>query len=80
MSFQDLSTGEMLFRLTQLEDPTLTCTAESEEVTDALGSVITTLYRSKKATFSATNSLVSLDLAAAQYVLRRRLLSLARRL
>lgn len=67
MSFQDLSTGEMLFRLTQLEDPTLTCTAESEEVTDALGSVITTLYRSKKATFSATNSLVSLDLAAAQY-------------
>lgn len=67
MSFQDLSTGEMLFRLTSLEDPTLTCTAESEEVTDALGSVITTLYRSKKATFSATNSLVSLDLAAAQY-------------
>lgn len=67
MTFNDLSTGETLFRLTQLEDPTLTCTSEGEEVTDALGSVITTLYRSKKATFSATNSLVSLDLAAAQY-------------
>lgn len=67
MTFNDLSTGEVLFRLTQLEDPTLTCTSEGEEVTDALGSVITTLYRSKKATFSATNSLVSLDLAAAQY-------------
>lgn len=67
MTFNDLSTGEMLFRLTQLEDPTLNCTSEGEEVTDALGSVITTLYRSKKATFSATNSLVSLDLAAAQY-------------
>nr|DAL78528.1 MAG TPA: putative structural protein [Caudoviricetes sp.] len=67
MTFNDLSTGKMLFRLTQLEDPTLTCTSEGEEVTDALGSVITTLYRSKKATFSATNSLVSLDLAAAQY-------------
>lgn len=67
MTFNDLSTGEMLFRLTQLEDPTLTCTSEGEEVTDALGSVITTLYRSKKATFSATNSLISLDLAAAQY-------------
>ena len=67
MTFNDLSTGEMLFRLTQLEDPTLTCTSEGEEVADALGSVITTLYRSKKATFSATNSLVSLDLAAAQY-------------
>lgn len=57
----------MLFRLTSLEDPTLTCTAEGEEVTDAVGALITTLYRAKQATFSATNSLVSLDLAAAQY-------------
>lgn len=63
----DLSTGEMLFRLTSLEDPTLTCTAEGEEVTDAVGALITTLYRAKKATFTATNSLISLDLAAAQY-------------
>lgn len=63
----DLSTGEMLFRLTSLEEPTLTCTAEGEEVTDAVGALITTLYRAKKATFSATNSLISLDLAAAQY-------------
>lgn len=67
MSFSDLETGELLFRLTSIEDPTLNCTAESEEVTDALGSVITTLYRAKKATFSATNSLLSLDLAAAQF-------------
>ena len=63
----DLSTGEMLFRLTSLEDSSLSCTAEGEEVTDAVGAVITTLYRAKKATFSATNSLISLDLAAAQY-------------
>lgn len=63
----DLSTGEMLLRLTQLEDPSLSCTAEGEEVTDAIGAVITTLYRAKKAAFSATNSLMSLDLAAAQY-------------
>lgn len=67
MVANDLSTGEMLFRLTSLEDPTLTCTAEGEEVTDAVGALITTLYRAKKATFTATNSLVSLDLAAAQY-------------
>lgn len=59
--------GKMLFRLTSLEDPTLSCTAEGEEITDAIGAVITTLYRAKKATFSATNSLISLDLAAAQY-------------
>lgn len=65
--YSDLDTNEMLFRLTSVEDPTLSCTAEGEEITDAIGSVITTLYRAKKASFSATNSLVSLDLAAAQY-------------
>ena len=59
--------GKMLYRLTSVEDPTLSCTAEGEEVTDAIGAVITTLYRAKKATFSGTNSLISLDLAAAQY-------------
>lgn len=63
----DLSTNEMLFRLTSLEDPSLQCTAEGEEIMDAIGALITTLYRAKKATFSATNSLISLDLAAAQY-------------
>lgn len=63
----DLATGKMLFRLTSLEDPSLKCTAEGQEVTDAIGAVITTLYHAKKATFSATNSLISLDLAAAQY-------------
>lgn len=67
LAAHDLSDGKMLFRLTQLEEPSLACTAEGEEVTDAVGALITTLYRSKRATFSATNSLISLDLAAAQY-------------
>lgn len=67
LTTHDLSTKQMLFRLTSLEDPSLQCTAEGEEITDAIGAVITTLYRAKKATFSATNSLISLDLAAAQY-------------
>ena len=67
LTTHDLSTGELLFRLTSLEDPSLSCTAEGEEVTDAIGSLITTIYRAKKATFSASNSLISLDLAAAQY-------------
>lgn len=57
----------MLFRLTQLEEPSLNCTAEGEQVTDAVGAVITTMYRAKQAEFTATNSLLSLDLAAAQY-------------
>lgn len=63
----DLATKALLFRLTSIEEPTLSCTSESEEVTDAIGSVITTLYRAKRATLSGTNSLISLDLAAAQY-------------
>ena len=67
LAAHDLATSQLLFRLTSLEDPTLSCTAEGEEVTDAVGALITTLYRAKKATFSATNSLISLDLAAAQY-------------
>lgn len=67
VSVNELDTGKLIYRLTQIEEPTLNCTAEGEEVTDAVGALITTLYRSKKATFSASNSLISLDLAAAQY-------------
>lgn len=63
----DVIGGKMLYRLRSVEDPTLSCTAEGEEVTDAIGAVITTLYRAKKATFSGTSSLISMDLAAAQY-------------
>jgi hypothetical protein len=63
----DLSTDEILYTLSSIEDPSLACTAEGEEVTDALGSVITTLYRAKKASVSGTNSLINLGLAAAQY-------------
>lgn len=57
----------MLLRLTSLEDSSLNTTAEGEEIVDSIGALITTLYRAKKATFSASNSLISLDLAAAQY-------------
>lgn len=67
LSAHDMTNGEMLFRLTSLEDPSLSTTAEGEEVVDAIGATITTLYRAKKATFSASNSLISLDLAAAQF-------------
>ena len=66
-SINDEDYGALLFRLTSLEDPNLATTAEGEEVVDAIGALITTLYRAKKATFSASNSLISLDLAAQQY-------------
>lgn len=67
LTCHDLETKKMFLRLTSLEDPSLNTTAEGEEVVDAIGALITTLYRAKKATFSASNSLMSFDLAAAQY-------------
>ena len=67
LSFNTLDTRQMLFRLTSLEDSQLSCTAEGEEITDAIGSLITTLYRAKKASFTANNSLFSLTLLAEQY-------------
>lgn len=67
LTCHDLETKKMILRLTSLEDPSLNTTAEGEEITDAIGALITTLYRAKKAEFSATNSVMSLDLAAAQY-------------
>lgn len=63
----DIKTNEKLFMLTELEDASLNTTAEGEDVTDAVGALITTIYRSKQAEFSATNSLFSLDLSAAQF-------------
>lgn len=75
LTAHDLETGEILFRLTQLEDPTLSTSAEGEDVTDAVGALITTMYRAKQAEFSASNSLLSLDLAAAQYGTKKEALS-----
>ena len=67
MTLHDLTDGSMLCRLTQLAEPSLNCTSEGEEVTDALGSRITTMYRAKSAEFTANNALFSVDLAALQY-------------
>lgn len=75
LTAHDLGTGEILLRLTSLEDPSLSTSAEGEDVTDSVGALITTMYRAKQAEFSATNSLVSLDLAAAQYGTKKELTS-----
>ena len=65
--FKDSSTLELKWRLTQIEDASLNCTAESDEVVDAMGAPITVFHRAKRANFSASNSLLSMDLAAAQF-------------
>ena len=75
LTAHDLSNGEMLFRLTSLEDPSLQTSSEKEEVVDAIGALVAALYRAKKASFSASNSLISLDLAAAQFGARKEVAS-----
>lgn len=67
LNVRDYETKRLLFRLVSLEEPSLACTAEGEEVTDAIGALISMLYRTKRATFSATASLLSTDLLALQY-------------
>lgn len=66
-TLHDLATREMTMRLTSVEDGSLQTTAEGREMTDAVGALITTIYQAKRATFSGTNSLISMDLLAAQY-------------
>lgn len=63
----DPATLELTGRYTQIEDPSLKTSADTTEVTDAMGATIYTIYNAQKGTFDFTNSLFSLDLAASQY-------------
>lgn len=65
--FTDLATGEVIGRLTKLEESSLQTAAEAEEVTDAIGALITKIFRAKTGRYEATNSLFSMNLAAIQY-------------
>ena len=58
--------GSVLWSVNQIEDPSLSITAENDEVVDALGARIASYDRAKNAEFSATNSLFDLGLLAAQ--------------
>ena len=63
----DFSTKELTGRYTQIEEPSLKTAAEGTAVTDAMGAVIATFYKAQTGTFSFSNSLFSLDLAASQF-------------
>ena len=63
----DLEDGSVITRVTKPEDPKLTSSADGEEITDAVGALITKLFRAKKGRFETTNSLHSMDLLAQQY-------------
>lgn len=60
-------TGEILWSINQITEPSIKCESETTQATDALEIPIMEFDRAKKATFSATNSLFDLGLAAAQF-------------
>lgn len=63
----DKTTSEVIFTIDQITDPSLECTTESAEVRDAIGSKIAEFDRSKDASFSGSNAIISLGLMAAQF-------------
>lgn len=63
----DPATSELTGRYTQIEEPSLETSADGTTVSDAMGAEIVTFYNAQTGTFSFTNSLFSLDLAASQF-------------
>lgn len=60
------ATGEVMYSINQIEDPSLKVTADEKTAVDALGSTIATFQNGKNAEFSASNSLFDLSLLASQ--------------
>ena len=56
----------MLFAINQITNPSLTCSSESTDAVDALGTPVATFYRSKTAEFSAENAMFDMNLMAVQ--------------
>ena len=63
---QSHTDGSVLFAMTQIQNPSLTCSSESTDAVDALGTPVATFYRSKNAEFSAENAMFDMNLMAVQ--------------
>jgi hypothetical protein len=68
----DMKTGDVLFSINQITNPSLNCTAESTDAVDALNVPIATFYRAKTAEFSAENALFDMNLLATQAGTRKK--------
>ena len=62
----DMKTGDVLFSINQITNPSLNCASESADAVDALNVPIATFYRAKTAEFSAENALFDMNLLATQ--------------
>lgn len=65
-TFYDRGTNEALFRLNQIQNPSLSNTGETVDIMSNTGVLIAQLDRNKGATFSGENSLKNMQLFAAQ--------------
>lgn len=63
----DPSTMQLLTRLTNVKEPTLTFTSEGTTVTDATNSEIVTFYNAAQGELGYTNAIHSFDLLAEQF-------------
>ena len=62
----DMKTGDVLFSISQITNPSLNCASESVDAVDALNVPIATFYRAKNVEFSAENALFDMSLLAVQ--------------
>lgn len=63
---QSHTDDSVLFAINQISNPSLTCSSESTDAVDALGTPVATFYRSKTAEFSAENAMFDMNLMAVQ--------------
>lgn len=59
--------GSIMWSLTQVSDPSLNFTSETDEITDAIGNPVAQLDRAKSAEFTGSNAFFDLSLYAAQH-------------
>jgi len=65
--FKSIDDDSLLARLKSNDTPTLEVTSNANEVNDAFGNLIDTIYNAKKGKFSATHTYLSLDLMGLQF-------------
>lgn len=74
------STGDIMWSISQIEEPKLNVTSEKKEVVDAIGSPISSFERGKKAEFTANSTLFDLGLYAAQMGTEKKIASTAKKI
>ena len=77
---QSHTDDSVLFAMTQISNPSLTCSSESTDAVDALGTPVATFYRSKTAEFSAENAMFDMNLMAVQVGAEKKVASAANKI